>query len=164
MLLNKCTHTMFQLMRRSFSHQALGQVGKVLKVYADGDLRVAFGSQTWTFNPACICAHPVEVNANLMTTENPSQSGCKHGLGSTLPFVVWIISAPVLTSVAFTVFLFQQYHLHPFQKHANYSVVFFSRVVLQVFYEPRVLNGFLHHLVIVNFYVLFNAMFFYQNV
>ncbi|XP_048096428.1 E3 ubiquitin-protein ligase MIB2 isoform X4 [Alosa alosa] len=55
---------------------ALGQVGKVLKVYADGDLRVAFGSQTWTFNPACICAQPVEVNANLMTTENPSQSGC----------------------------------------------------------------------------------------
>ncbi|XP_076132832.1 E3 ubiquitin-protein ligase MIB2 isoform X2 [Alosa pseudoharengus] len=61
---------------------ALGQVGKVLKVYADGDLRVAFGSQTWTFNPACICAQPVEVNANLMTTENPSQSGC--GVSSVL--------------------------------------------------------------------------------
>ncbi|XP_041954145.1 E3 ubiquitin-protein ligase MIB2 isoform X2 [Alosa sapidissima] len=61
---------------------ALGQVGKVLKVYADGDLRVAFGSQTWTFNPACICAQPVEVNANLMTPENPSQSGC--GVSSVL--------------------------------------------------------------------------------
>ncbi|XP_048872531.1 E3 ubiquitin-protein ligase MIB2 isoform X3 [Brienomyrus brachyistius] len=54
---------------------ALGQVGKVLKVYADGDLRVAFGGQTWTFNPACLSAQPVEVDANLMTAENPSESG-----------------------------------------------------------------------------------------
>uniref|UniRef100_A0A3Q0SDA1 E3 ubiquitin-protein ligase MIB2 n=1 Tax=Amphilophus citrinellus TaxID=61819 RepID=A0A3Q0SDA1_AMPCI len=53
----------------------LGQVGKVLKVYADGDLRVAFGGQTWTFNPACLSAQPVEVDANLMTAENPSESG-----------------------------------------------------------------------------------------
>ncbi|XP_055078914.1 E3 ubiquitin-protein ligase MIB2 isoform X2 [Periophthalmus magnuspinnatus] len=53
----------------------LGQVGKVLKVYADGDLRVAFGGQTWTFNPACLSAQPMEVDANLMTAENPSESG-----------------------------------------------------------------------------------------
>uniref|UniRef100_A0A8C4F2N0 E3 ubiquitin-protein ligase MIB2 n=1 Tax=Dicentrarchus labrax TaxID=13489 RepID=A0A8C4F2N0_DICLA len=53
----------------------LGQVGKVLKVYADGDLRVAFGVQTWTFNPACLSAQPVEVDANLMTAENPNESG-----------------------------------------------------------------------------------------
>ncbi|XP_054655339.1 E3 ubiquitin-protein ligase MIB2 isoform X1 [Dunckerocampus dactyliophorus] len=53
----------------------LGQVGKVLKVYADGDLRVAFGGQTWTFNPACLSAQPVEMDANLMTAENPSESG-----------------------------------------------------------------------------------------
>lgn len=91
-------------MRFFFSYQVLGQVGKVLKVYADGDLRVAFGSQTWTFNPACICAHPVEVNANLMTTENTSHSGCKHGLGNEIPSVVGIISAPFLTSVAFAAF------------------------------------------------------------
>lgn len=55
----------------------LGQVGKVLKVYGDGDLRVAFGGQTWTFNPACLSAQPVEVDANLMTAENPSESGSK---------------------------------------------------------------------------------------
>ncbi|XP_067251652.1 E3 ubiquitin-protein ligase MIB2 isoform X2 [Chanodichthys erythropterus] len=55
---------------------ALGQVGKVLKVYADGDLRVAFGGQTWTFNPACLSAQPGEVDANLMTAENSSESGC----------------------------------------------------------------------------------------
>uniref|UniRef100_A0A8C6KYM4 E3 ubiquitin-protein ligase MIB2 n=1 Tax=Nothobranchius furzeri TaxID=105023 RepID=A0A8C6KYM4_NOTFU len=53
----------------------LGQVGKVLKVYADGDLRVAFGGQTWTFNPACLAAQPAEVDANLMTAENPIESG-----------------------------------------------------------------------------------------
>ncbi|XP_046895787.1 E3 ubiquitin-protein ligase MIB2 [Hypomesus transpacificus] len=54
---------------------ALGQVGKVLKVYADGDLRVAFGGQTWTFNPACLSAQTLEVDANLMTAENPIESG-----------------------------------------------------------------------------------------
>ncbi|XP_066547687.1 E3 ubiquitin-protein ligase MIB2 [Amia ocellicauda] len=54
---------------------ALGQVGKVLKVYADGDLRVAFGGQTWTFNPACLTAQPIEMDANLMTTENTNESG-----------------------------------------------------------------------------------------
>lgn len=59
------------------SHQALGQVGKVLKVYADGDLRVAFNGQTWTFNPACLSAQSVEVDANLMTAENPNVSGSK---------------------------------------------------------------------------------------
>ncbi|XP_034052266.1 E3 ubiquitin-protein ligase MIB2 isoform X2 [Gymnodraco acuticeps] len=53
----------------------LGQAGKVLKVYADGDLRVAFGGQTWTFNPACLTGQTVEVDANLMTAENPNESG-----------------------------------------------------------------------------------------
>ncbi|KAJ3589705.1 hypothetical protein NHX12_010548, partial [Muraenolepis orangiensis] len=61
---------------------ALGQVGNVLKVYADGDLRVAFGGQTWTFNPACLLAQTVEVDANLMTSENPSESGTAHGSAS----------------------------------------------------------------------------------
>ncbi|XP_047196132.1 E3 ubiquitin-protein ligase MIB2 isoform X6 [Hippoglossus stenolepis] len=54
---------------------SMAPVGKVLKVYADGDLRVAFGGQTWTFNPACLSAQPVEVDANLMTAENPNESG-----------------------------------------------------------------------------------------
>lgn len=60
----------------------LGQVGKVLKVYADGDLRVAFGGQTWTFNPACLAAQPAEVDANLMTAENPNESGSKASAGT----------------------------------------------------------------------------------
>uniref|UniRef100_A0A8C2ZYR9 E3 ubiquitin-protein ligase MIB2 n=1 Tax=Cyclopterus lumpus TaxID=8103 RepID=A0A8C2ZYR9_CYCLU len=53
----------------------LGQAGKVLKVYADGDLRVAFAGQTWTFNPACLSGQTLEVDANLMTAENPNESG-----------------------------------------------------------------------------------------
>ncbi|KAM6929251.1 E3 ubiquitin-protein ligase MIB2 isoform 2-T2 [Lycodopsis pacificus] len=55
--------------------KVLGQAGKVLKVYADGDLRVAFAGQTWTFNPACLSSQTVEVDANLMTAENPNESG-----------------------------------------------------------------------------------------
>uniref|UniRef100_A0A8C1JI29 E3 ubiquitin-protein ligase MIB2 n=1 Tax=Cyprinus carpio TaxID=7962 RepID=A0A8C1JI29_CYPCA len=55
--------------------KALGQVGEVLRVYADGDLRVALGGQTWTFNPACLSAQRGEVDANLMTAENSSESG-----------------------------------------------------------------------------------------
>uniref|UniRef100_UPI00398E4BB9 E3 ubiquitin-protein ligase MIB2 n=1 Tax=Pristiophorus japonicus TaxID=55135 RepID=UPI00398E4BB9 len=54
---------------------ALGQVGKVLKVYGDGDLRVGVGGQTWTFNPACAtAAQPGEVDANLMTADNTNDS------------------------------------------------------------------------------------------
>lgn len=71
-------------------HQALGQVGKVLKVYADGDLRVAFGGQTWTFNPACLSAQPVEVDANLMTAENPSESRSKLGTAA-FPFITPLV-------------------------------------------------------------------------
>lgn len=54
----------------------------MLKVYADGDLRVAFGGQTWTFNPACLSAQPMEVDANLMTAENPNESGSKASAGT----------------------------------------------------------------------------------
>lgn len=41
-----------------FLLQTLGRVGRVLKVYADGDLRVAVANQTWTFNPACCSIVP----------------------------------------------------------------------------------------------------------
>lgn len=70
-------HSLTHSLTPPLSSQVLGQVGKVLKVYGDGDLRVAFGGQTWTFNPACLSAQTVEVDANLMTAENPSESGSK---------------------------------------------------------------------------------------
>ncbi|KAK7791090.1 hypothetical protein R5R35_000511 [Gryllus longicercus] len=33
---------------------ALGKLGKVIKIYSDGDLRVSIDGQTWTFNPLCV--------------------------------------------------------------------------------------------------------------
>ncbi|XP_052759643.1 E3 ubiquitin-protein ligase MIB2-like isoform X2 [Mya arenaria] len=36
----------------------LGKNGRVLKVYTDGDLRVAIGNSTWTFNPLCVSQIP----------------------------------------------------------------------------------------------------------
>lgn len=34
--------------------QALGKVGKVVKIYSDGDLRVSISGQTWTLNPLSV--------------------------------------------------------------------------------------------------------------
>ncbi|MEE6483927.1 hypothetical protein FKM82_013690 [Ascaphus truei] len=54
--------------------EALGQIGKVIKVFGDGDMRVSVGGQSWTFNPACLTSHQREEDANLMTTENATES------------------------------------------------------------------------------------------
>ncbi|KAF4793530.1 E3 ubiquitin-protein ligase MIB2 [Turdus rufiventris] len=51
----------------------LGHIGKVIKVYGDGDLRVSVGGQSWTFNPACLTAYQREEQANLMTTESAKE-------------------------------------------------------------------------------------------
>lgn len=40
------------------SFQALGKIGKVTKVYDDGDLRVTVDGQTWTLNPLCLTPLP----------------------------------------------------------------------------------------------------------
>uniref|UniRef100_A0A8D0BS99 E3 ubiquitin-protein ligase MIB2 n=1 Tax=Salvator merianae TaxID=96440 RepID=A0A8D0BS99_SALMN len=52
----------------------LGHIGKVIKVFGDGDLRVSFAGQSWTFNPACLTAYQREENANLMTAEDAKES------------------------------------------------------------------------------------------
>ncbi|XP_067423320.1 E3 ubiquitin-protein ligase MIB2 isoform X3 [Emydura macquarii macquarii] len=52
----------------------LGHIGKVIKVFGDGDLRVSVGGQSWTFNPACLTAYQRDEDANLMTTENTKES------------------------------------------------------------------------------------------
>ncbi|KAE8592930.1 hypothetical protein XENTR_v10018918 [Xenopus tropicalis] len=54
--------------------KALGQIGKVIKVFGDGDMRVSVGGQSWTFNPACLTSYQREEDANLMTTENAKES------------------------------------------------------------------------------------------
>ncbi|KAJ7421484.1 E3 ubiquitin-protein ligase MIB2 [Willisornis vidua] len=53
--------------------QTLGHIGKVIKVYGDGDLRVSVGGQSWTFNPACLTAYQRDEEANLMTTESAKE-------------------------------------------------------------------------------------------
>ncbi|XP_015273446.1 PREDICTED: E3 ubiquitin-protein ligase MIB2 [Gekko japonicus] len=52
----------------------LGHIGKVIKVFGDGDLRVSFAGQSWTFNPACLTVYQREEDANLMTIEDAKES------------------------------------------------------------------------------------------
>ncbi|XP_075213933.1 E3 ubiquitin-protein ligase mind bomb 2 [Lycorma delicatula] len=51
---------------------ALGKVGKVMKVYSDGDLRVCFDGQTWTLNPMCV--QPLAVR-NSEGVNNKAEQG-----------------------------------------------------------------------------------------
>ncbi|XP_067011890.2 E3 ubiquitin-protein ligase MIB2 [Anabrus simplex] len=47
---------------------ALGKLGKVIKIYSDGDLRVSIEGQTWTFNPLCVQLVPgsaTEINNTM---------------------------------------------------------------------------------------------------
>lgn len=41
--------------------QSLGQVGRVLKVKANGDVRVAVNGERWIYNPQCLVSAPGEV-------------------------------------------------------------------------------------------------------
>ena len=46
-----------------FAHtytQSLGQVGRVVKVFPTGDVRVVVNSRTWTYNPQCLTHAPTE--------------------------------------------------------------------------------------------------------
>lgn len=42
--------------------QALGKTGKVIKIYSDGDLRVALDGHTWTFNALSVVLVPAGTN------------------------------------------------------------------------------------------------------
>ncbi|XP_069097143.1 E3 ubiquitin-protein ligase MIB2 isoform X5 [Pleurodeles waltl] len=53
---------------------ALGHIGKVIKVFGDGDMRVSVGGQSWTFNPACLTSYQRDEDANLMTTESAQET------------------------------------------------------------------------------------------
>ncbi|XP_032749174.1 E3 ubiquitin-protein ligase MIB2 isoform X6 [Rattus rattus] len=53
---------------------ALGRVGKVVKVFGDGNLRVAVGGQRWTFSPACLVACRPEEDANLGVAERAREN------------------------------------------------------------------------------------------
>lgn len=49
-------------------------MGKVIKLYSDGDLRVSFDGQTWTLNPLCV--QPVSVKNNEV---RPNAEGLENG-------------------------------------------------------------------------------------
>lgn len=53
---------------------ALGQVGKVVKVFGDGSLRVAVGGQLWTFSPSCLLTYRPEEDANLDVAERAREN------------------------------------------------------------------------------------------
>ncbi|KAM6217325.1 E3 ubiquitin-protein ligase MIB2 isoform 3-T3 [Rhynchocyon petersi] len=53
---------------------ALGRVGKVVKVFGDGNLRVAVGGQLWTFSPSCLVAYRPEEDANLDVAERAREN------------------------------------------------------------------------------------------
>ncbi|XP_042852528.1 E3 ubiquitin-protein ligase MIB2 isoform X3 [Panthera tigris] len=54
--------------------KALGRVGKVVKVFRDGNLRVAVGGQLWTFSPSCLVAYRPEEDANLDVAERAREN------------------------------------------------------------------------------------------
>ncbi|XP_045154891.1 E3 ubiquitin-protein ligase MIB2 isoform X3 [Echinops telfairi] len=54
--------------------KALGRVGKVVKVFGNGNLRVAVGGQLWTFSPSCLVAYRPEENANLDVAERAREN------------------------------------------------------------------------------------------
>ncbi|XP_021099302.1 E3 ubiquitin-protein ligase MIB2 isoform X3 [Heterocephalus glaber] len=54
--------------------EALGRVGKVVKVFGDGSLRVAVGGQQWTFSPSCLVAYRPEEDTNLDVAERAREN------------------------------------------------------------------------------------------
>lgn len=51
----------------------LGKLGKVLKVYSDGDLRVQLDGRAWTLNPQCVRLVPGSA-AELANTMHANQN------------------------------------------------------------------------------------------
>jgi len=68
--------------------QALGKTGKVIKIYSDGDLRVALDvhGHTWTFNPLSVV--PVSSGMNAIAAhDNANRSRDRSG---TFIFIIYM--------------------------------------------------------------------------
>ncbi|XP_065164682.1 E3 ubiquitin-protein ligase MIB2 [Atheta coriaria] len=75
---------------------ALGKLGKIIKVYSDGDLRVQINGQAWTLNPQCVRVVPgsaAELDNSMDASQNQrrepsmlwppaSTNSCTSGNGS----------------------------------------------------------------------------------
>uniref|UniRef100_A0A8C9B473 RING-type E3 ubiquitin transferase n=1 Tax=Phocoena sinus TaxID=42100 RepID=A0A8C9B473_PHOSS len=53
---------------------ALGHVGRVLKVFGDGNLGVLVNGKLWTFSPSCLVAYRPEEDANLDVAERAREN------------------------------------------------------------------------------------------
>lgn len=61
--------------------QALGKTGKIIKIYPDGDLRVALDGPTWTFNPLSVVpVSPVSTNATTAAYDNANRFKDRLGI------------------------------------------------------------------------------------
>ena len=58
----------------SLSPQSLGQVGRIIKVQGNGDVRVAVNGKRWIMNPRCMVPAPnltpPEDNLGLLDSDN----------------------------------------------------------------------------------------------
>lgn len=74
----------FKKKTKTFNNsQALGKTGKVIKIYSDGDLRVALDGQyghTWTFNPLSVTLIPTRLSkSNSVEESHKNRTGrCCH--------------------------------------------------------------------------------------
>lgn len=71
---------------------ALGKMGKVVKVYADGDLRVTVDGQTWTFNPLCVTLLPgsmLEMNNTMLHHQQQREDISKCRRASSTPAPIY---------------------------------------------------------------------------
>lgn len=89
--------------------QALGRIGRVLKVFGDGNLQVTVGGQLWTFSPSCLVAYRPQEDANLDVAErarenkSAGRSLCvKGGVGgcTRMPFNPHLLLPPGSLGVA----------------------------------------------------------------
>ncbi|XP_015433480.1 PREDICTED: E3 ubiquitin-protein ligase MIB2 [Dufourea novaeangliae] len=59
---------------------ALGKTGKVIKIYSDGDLRVALDGHTWTFNPLSVTLVPPGTETSMQDEANRSRDWSSEGV------------------------------------------------------------------------------------
>lgn len=76
----KCKYNLFTYREVFLSYincfQSLGKLGKVLKVYSDGDLRVQLDGHAWTLHPQCVKIIPgsaAELANTMHATQNQRQ-------------------------------------------------------------------------------------------
>ncbi|KAG8505495.1 E3 ubiquitin-protein ligase MIB2, partial [Galemys pyrenaicus] len=93
---------------------ALGRVGKVVKVFGDGNLRVAVGGQLWTFSPSCLVAcRPGETNLDMAEGARENKSTAVGRVGRVGPGQCSPLPPPGPLSIALDKLRAQKMDLEP---------------------------------------------------